>query len=71
MVNYYIADLISRINQSNQLNKNLTYIPYTKDNYQILIQLNKLGLIRIHNIISHSEGEREGSPSENPLGESL
>lgn len=62
MVNYYIADLISRINNSVQLNKNLTYIPYTKDNYQILIQLNKLGLIQIHNIFSLDGGVSKFSP---------
>lgn len=47
MVNYNIADLISRINNNFIANKSLVYIPKTKDNYQILTQLTKLGIINI------------------------
>jgi small subunit ribosomal protein S8 len=47
MTNYNIADLITRINGNIHLKNNIN-IPYTKDIYQILTLLTKLGLLKIN-----------------------
>lgn len=49
MINYNIADLVSRINNVIATNgrNSLVNVPYTKDNYQVLIQLTKLGVLSI------------------------
>lgn len=49
MINYNIADLVSRINNVIATNgrNSLVQVPYTKDNYQIFIQLTKLGVLNI------------------------
>ncbi len=47
MVNYNIADLITRINNSISKNKSIVIVPFTKDNYQILTFLTKLGILTI------------------------
>lgn len=57
MINYNIADLVSRINNVIATNgrNSLVNVPYTKDNYQVLIQLTKLGVLSItdNQSISH------------------
>lgn len=57
MINYNIADLVSRINNVIATNgrNSLVQVPYTKDNYQIFIQLTKLGVLSIvdNNSTSH------------------
>lgn len=47
MINYNIADLVSRINNNYIAANHLVDIPYTKENYEILTQLTKLGIINI------------------------
>lgn len=48
MVNYNIADLVSRINNSKKANKSsFIKIPLTKDNYQIITQLENLGIVQL------------------------
>jgi ribosomal protein S8 len=48
MVNYNIADLVSRINNSYRTGKNHIILPYSKDSYQIIILLTKLGILNIN-----------------------
>ena len=45
MINYNIGDLVTRINNSYRAGKGELSIPFSKDNYQVLTQLTKLGVI--------------------------
>lgn len=47
MVNYQIADLVTRINNTFIARNSYLEVPYTKDNYDILNVLNKLGIVEI------------------------
>jgi small subunit ribosomal protein S8 len=45
MINYNIGDLVARINNSYRAGKGELSIPFSKDNYQVLTQLTKLGVV--------------------------
>jgi ribosomal protein S8 len=45
MINYNIGDLVTRINNSFKAGKGELMVPFSKENYQILTQLTKLGVI--------------------------
>lgn len=45
MINYNIGDLVTRINNSLKAGKGELMVPFSKENYQVLTQLTKLGVI--------------------------